>query len=80
MIVVGNILTEGGKRAPQINRLEQFEEFDEALDFAVGLALEQQDGEGEDTVRKELQDDGDYADRDGMFSVFISDLKDVPHN
>lgn len=73
MIVVGNILTEGGKNAPQINQLETFTDFGEALDYAVQLVMEQQDNESERDVRKELNDDGDYADVNGMFSVFISD-------
>lgn len=61
MIVVGNILTEGGKNAPQINQLETFTDFGEALDYAVRLVMEQQDNESERDVRKELNDDGDYT-------------------
>lgn len=75
MIVVGNIHTEGSKRSPQLAQLEQFGDYDEALDYAVQLVMEQQDSESEQDVRTELDEDGDYSSPDGMFSVFISDLQ-----
>jgi hypothetical protein len=74
MWVVGNILTDGNKRAPACNSITPFKLETKALDFAVKLAMDQQDQEDEATVRNELIEDGDYADPNGNFCVFVADL------
>lgn len=76
MYIVGSIRMDVTKRGPQITQLHLFYDFDDALEFATELAMEQQDDESRGFVRKELRKDGDYVSLSEEFSVFIRQPED----
>lgn len=84
MFVVGEILVNSSSGdGPQIGSIKVFQEYENALDYAVDLIMDQINYDEEkgtldelkDSVRKEVginkQGCGDFFDYDGGFTVFI---------
>lgn len=74
MFVAGIIIADGGKKAPRLLQIESFKTEKEAINRAIDFAMTQQKRDSRESVRIEITKDGDYAEIDGAFTVFVKEM------
>lgn len=75
MYIVVQARSGGAKRSPTIGQTFLRDTWEEAVDLAVELAVEQCSTPERD-IRAEVEEDGDFADPDGEWSIAIGQPED----
>jgi len=70
MYIVVQVNAAGGKRAPTVGQTFKRDTWAQAVDLVVELATYQCDTPAPE-VRKEVEEDGDFADPNGEWSIAI---------